>query len=105
MFMTKKKARGRFYYYLYVYDRFNERGMRPVCSLGSSPKALQNLEEWKEQNDIPPDLLALGLKKEQLKKWHDTIKMNLHKEKLESFTYKEYNKKRKRQAAPTEAHS
>lgn len=103
LFMIRKKAKNRFYYYLYIYDSSHDWGMRAVFSLGNGDKALNRLAHWQQNRTFPQDLADLGIKTEQVEKWREKIAADYFEKGLQCFTYKSYNENRKRPAAPTEA--
>lgn len=75
MFLSKVKAKGKVYYYAYVYDGNAERGTRSVYSLGRTEKAIDQISAWKKaQKNIPGELIELGLQVENLDKWIEKIK-------------------------------
>lgn len=74
MFISRKKAKGEFYYYVFMYDKTNDNGIKTVYSLRKKERALSQLSSWRESpNKIPIELLDLGLKLEVLDQWRKKL--------------------------------
>lgn len=74
MFVSRKKAKGQFYHYIFMYDKNSEQGMKTVYSLGKKDKAIDQLSAWKySTREIPIELINLGLKKERIDQWCEKI--------------------------------
>lgn len=79
MFISRVKAKGNFYFYVYIYDNSSPDLMRTVYSLGKRDSALQQLKDWNDSTKIPSELIELGLNKEKIPQWvakiqHDQFK-------------------------------
>lgn len=59
------------YFYIYAYDALH--GVKTLHSLGRRDKALDKLAGWKDAAAIPTDLMALGLKLEDVQEWKKKI--------------------------------
>lgn len=74
MFISRKKAKGEFYHYVFMYDKTSYSGIKTVYSLGKKEKALNQLNTWGEStNKIPVELINLGLKLESLDQWRKKL--------------------------------
>lgn len=73
MFISRKKAKGIFYHYVFMYDKSSYSGIKTVYSLGRKEKALSELSSWKESSKIPKELLQLGLKAERVDQWRKKL--------------------------------
>lgn len=73
MFLSRVKAKGRYYFYIYIYDNQQENFKKSIYSLGEKNKALQVIEDWKANNKIPVELIKMGLKKEKIERWRKKI--------------------------------
>lgn len=102
MFMRRHKAKERLYYYLYIYSEHED---QRVFSLGNADKALKTLAEWERHRLMPIELVALGMKKEHIDKWRKKIEDDAAEKGLQCFTYKRYNKNRKRPQRQLESFS
>lgn len=75
MFVSRVTSKGTMYFYIYAYDS-SLRGIKTVHGLGRKEKAIDKLSGWRDKAKIPENLLAMGLKKEEVELW---------KKKIESF--------------------
>lgn len=74
MFVSRVKAKGQIYFYAYVYDNSTSSGLKTVYSLGKREKAIDQLRSWKnDYSKIPPELIELGLKRENVVEWKRKI--------------------------------
>lgn len=72
MFVSRVTSKGRMYFYIYAYDSALS-GIKTLHSLGHKDKAINKLSDWRDKAKIPEDLLALGLKKEEVEQWKKKI--------------------------------
>lgn len=74
MFISRKKAKGEFYHYVFMYDKTSYSGIKTVYSLGKKEKALNQLHSWEKSiNAIPKELRDLGLSTESIDKWRKKL--------------------------------
>ena len=76
MFISRKKAKGEFYHYVFMYDKTSYSGIKTVYRLGKKEEAINQLSAWGESaNKIPVELLDLGLKLESLEQWRKKMEV------------------------------
>ena len=74
MFVSRKKAKGEFYHYIFMYDKTSEQGIKTVYSLGKKEKAIDQLTSWRySTKDIPRELMNLGLQIERIDQWRKKL--------------------------------
>lgn len=79
MFVSRVKAKGNYYFYLYSYHSdltTRKQGLKPIYSLGRFEKAITKLNEWeKDFNGIPKELIDRGISKDDLSKWKNKLRL------------------------------
>lgn len=73
MYLSRVKAKGNLYFYLYIYDGSTENQKRIVHRLGRTEKARDTLQQWREAKNIPVELLSMGLDSRRLSKWEESL--------------------------------
>lgn len=73
MFLSRVKAKGKYYYYIYIYDNQSESMKKIIYRLGEHSKAVELVKRWTSKNNIPIELLNMGLQIQQVENWKKKI--------------------------------
>lgn len=73
MYLSRVKAKGKFYFYLYIYDGSTENQKRIVHRLGKTENARSTLDAWQNPQNIPLELVSMGLDTRRLPRWKESL--------------------------------